>query len=177
MRPELQTRHIERANSQPAPAPDVQRSDIRTDKHAGDCTIYALGGTLTAGICVCGYGWRCWREGDCSQLYAEWKCEKPQPMQRSIVPNAQYKPGHCGQCGQALGPDHWIPQVACTECAQLHDAPVCQPDPVHRVREAWLGCGHALWHGDVCRLRDKGEPCICGVSGLKAALDALEGGK
>ena len=41
--------------------------------HAGDCTIYAVIMNPIdplAGICTCGYGWFCTRQGDWSKMYS-----------------------------------------------------------------------------------------------------------
>ncbi len=45
----------------------------RLEGHDGDCTIYSAlaNGNLEDGICTCGYGRQCLREGNPGEMYSE----------------------------------------------------------------------------------------------------------
>ena len=67
------SQEIETTSSQPAPA--VRSTDGVRARHDGDCTIYGslINGTPLDGICTCGYGWECVRDGDWSKMFSqEW---------------------------------------------------------------------------------------------------------
>jgi len=45
----------------------------RLEQHAGDCSIYAalINSKPESGICICGYGLQCMREGNLDEMYSD----------------------------------------------------------------------------------------------------------